>query len=85
MLFVSHIENCICLRLDNELLNKSVIYCFLYIWPEGSSIYDNNDINKGIDLLEDAILDVTSEYTDFISKLCPLCRAITLEWMNDVI
>ena len=62
----NHLDNCVFLRLDGELLhlNNSVIFCFLYISPEGSTSYNNINTNNGIELLEDSILEVITKYTN---------------------
>ena len=59
-------EECIVLLLNGNLLNleNDVIFCFTYISPEGSPIYDNITGRNGVQNFENKLFDIVSQYPD---------------------
>ena len=62
----SELEDCIVLLLKSSYLNidRDIILCFLYISPEGSTIYSDDTGLNGIDILENKLLQIIQKYPD---------------------
>ena len=62
----SNFDDCIVLLLNGKLLNleNDIIFCFTYISPEGSPIYDDITGNNGIEKFENKLFEIVSHYPD---------------------
>ena len=59
-------EECVVLSLDGNLLGtqKELIICFLYISPEGSTIYNEETGYNGIEVFESKLNQIAQRYPD---------------------
>ena len=63
---LNNMEECVVLSLDGNLLGtqKEPIICFLYISPEGSTIYSEETGYIGIEVFESKLNQIAQRYPD---------------------
>ena len=59
-------EECIVLSLDGQLLGiqKDLIICFLYVSPEGSTIYNEETGFNGVEIFDSKLCQIVQKYPD---------------------
>ena len=63
---LQNFEECIVLSLNGQLLGlqRDLIICFLYVSPEGSTIYNEETGFNGVEIFDSKLCQIVQKYPD---------------------